>query len=142
MKIDNYFMLTIKAKSENESFVRSAVGAFLVPLSPTIEELTDIKTATSEAVTNCIVHAYKGSQSGDITICVSIIGKEVDIIIEDDGVGIQNIEEAKQPFFTTRPNEERSGMGFTVMESFMDSVSVENKKEGGVKVTLKKTLGK
>lgn len=142
MKSDNYFMLTIKAKSENESFVRSAVGAFLVPLAPTIEELSDIKTAISEAVTNAIVHGYGGKQEGEITIMVFVSGLVVEIIIEDDGAGIKDIKEAMQPFFTTRPNEERSGMGFTVMESFMDSVRVENKKSGGTKVTLKKQLGK
>jgi len=141
MKNDNYFVLTLKARSENESFARSAVGAFLVPLSPTIEELTDIKTATSEAVTNAIVHAYGGKQDGDITVTVVTSDREVEIVIEDDGCGIENIEEAKQPFFTTRPNEDRSGMGFTVMESFMDNVTVSNKKTGGVRVSLKKTLG-
>ena len=142
MDNENYFILKLKAKSENESFARSAVGAFLVPLSPTIEELSDIKTATSEAVTNAIVHAYEGKQDGEITIYVCAKGKEVGIVVEDDGAGIANIEEARQPFFTTRPHEERSGMGFTVMESFMDSVEVENKHTGGTKVTLKKHLGK
>jgi len=141
MNSNNYFVLTLKAKSENESFARSAVGAFLVPLSPSIEELTDIKTATSEAVTNSIVHAYGGKQDGDITITVVTNDHEVEIIVEDDGCGIPNIEEAKQPFYTTRPNEDRSGMGFTVMESFMDSVVVTNKKTGGIRVSLKKKLG-
>lgn len=137
----NYMSLTFAAKSKNEAFARSVVGAFALELEPTIEELGDIKTAVSEAVTNSIVHGY-ASGSGEITIKAIIEKKMLTIQIIDNGVGIDDIERARQPFFTTRPNDERSGMGFTVMESFMDKVDVEKNPLGGLIVSMKKEISK
>ena len=135
----NYMSLTILAKSKNESFVRSLVGAFSLELSPTIEELGDIKTAVSEAVTNSIVHGYQG-KGGDININAYINKKSLIVEIIDNGVGIEDIEKARQPFYTTKPNEERSGMGFTVMESFMDRVDVIKNPTGGLIVRMIKEI--
>lgn len=134
----NFMELKILAKSENEAFARSAVGAFCVSLSPTIEELNDIKTAVSEAVTNCIVHGYLSKNEGIITITAVIEDNQVIIKIHDDGVGIKNIEEAMQPFFTSRPEQERSGMGFTIMQTFMDELEVAG--ANGTTVTMKKNI--
>lgn len=136
MKI-NYMELKVPALSINESFCRSAVAAFAVQLNPTIEEISDIKTAVSEAVTNCIVHGYEKSE-GEITIKAKIENNVLHIDVEDSGRGIENILEAMQPFFTTKPEQERSGMGFTVMEAFSDDLKVFNKSEGGLKVSMKK----
>lgn len=135
----NYMQLKISAISQNESFARSAVSAFCVGLSPTIEELNDIKTAVSEAVTNSIVHGYLSKEGGIITLTAVIDGKTVEITVADEGVGIKNIEEALQPFFTTRPEQERSGMGFTIMQTFMDELSVESDSRGTV-VKMRKTI--
>lgn len=135
--MDNFMELKISAKSENEAFARSTVAAFCVSLSPSIEELNDIKTAVSEAVTNSIVHGYS-SNGGVIKIFVQIRDREILISIEDNGVGIPNISEAMQPFFTSRPEQERSGMGFIIMQSFMDSLEV--KSENGTIVTMKKKI--
>ena len=140
-KFDNKFMLTIDAKLINEGFIRSMVAAFCVPLNPSVSEINDIKTAVSEAGTNCIVHGYAGA-SGDIEILVGIRKNIVFIKISDHGIGIENIEKARQPFFTTKSKEERSGMGFTLMESFMDTVNVYNNKSGGVTVELSKEISK
>ena len=138
-KFDNKFMLTIDAKLINEGFIRSMIAAFCVPLNPSISEINDIKTAVSEAVTNCIVHGYAGA-SGDIDVLVGIRKNVVFIKISDHGIGIENIERARQPFFTTKSKEERSGMGFTLMESFMDTINVYNNKTGGVTVELSKEI--
>lgn len=138
-EFDNYMSLTFAAKSKNEAFARSVVGAFVLETELTVEELGDIKTAVSEAVTNSIVHGYMG-KDGDITIKAMIIGKQIIIQIIDNGVGISNIEQAMQPFFTTKPNEERSGMGFTVMETFMDKLEVEKNPLGGTIVRLYKEI--
>ncbi|MBQ7466657.1 MAG: anti-sigma F factor [Clostridia bacterium] len=132
-------MLTIDAKLINEGFIRSMIAAFCVPLNPSISEINDIKTAVSEAVTNCIVHGYAGA-SGDIDVLVGIRKNVVFIKISDHGIGIENIERARQPFFTTKSKEERSGMGFTLMESFMDTINVYNNKTGGVTVELSKEI--
>lgn len=137
--MDNYMTLKIKAISENESFARSAVAAFCVPLNPTVDELGDVKTAVSEAVTNSIVHGYPG-QEGEVEISVSREGNTVHIEVKDFGVGIDDIEKARKPFYTTRPEEERSGMGFTVMESFMDGLEVEPTLPHGLTVKMHKTL--
>ena len=139
-KIINEMEIKFKALSVNESFARASIAGFCLQLNPSLDELTDIKTAVSEAVTNSIVHAYKQVNEKSIVICkVSLFeGNEVEIMIRDFGVGIENLEKAKQPFFTTRPTQERSGMGFTVMESFMDKVEVENNVDGGLKVVLSK----
>jgi len=140
----NQMELKIKALSINESFARATVAGFCLQLNPSVDELTDIKTAVSEAVTNCIVHAYPKSYKTDnldIVIKAKIIDDEtIEIEINDFGVGIKNLEEAKKPFYTTKPDQERSGMGFTVMESFMDSVEVTNLLSGGLKVVLTKKI--
>ena len=140
----NQMELKIKALSINESFARATVAGFCLQLNPSIDELTDIKTAVSEAVTNCIVHAYPNSPSKeklDIVIKATIFNDETIVIeINDFGIGIKNLEEAKKPFYTTKPDQERSGMGFTVMESFMDKVEVSNVLDGGLKVVLTKKI--
>lgn len=132
----NQMELKIKALSINESFVRATVSGFCLQLNPTIDELTDVKTAVSEAVTNCIVHAYPEGEVGEILIKAILYKDTIQIEIIDFGIGINNLEEAKKPFYTTKPNQERSGMGFTVMESFMDTVEVSNNEDGGLKVLL------
>jgi stage II sporulation protein AB (anti-sigma F factor) len=139
MKVDNEMILTIPALSKNESFARSAVAAFAVEMDPSLEEINDIKTAVCEAVTNSIVHGYD-RQEGFITIRAKIIGKTLHIEISDNGVGINDISKARQPYFTTKPEEERTGMGFTVMETFMDSLEVAPNENGGVKVIMRKTI--
>ena len=141
MKQINKMELRFMAKSENESFARASVAGFCLQLNPTIDQITDIKTAVSEAVTNSIVHAYPDKEKGEIAIKVTLFdNNKVEIEVRDFGVGIEDLEKAKQPFFTTKPNEERSGMGFTVMESFMDSLEVSNQHDGGLKVVLTKTI--
>lgn len=134
--------LSFSAKSENESFARVAVAAFITPLDPTMDELTEIKTVVSEAVTNAIIHGYENQQDGMVYISVKIDGDCVEMEIRDEGVGIENIEEAKQPLFTTKPELERSGMGFTIMENFMDEMSVDSTPNRGTTVRLKKYLSK
>lgn len=124
MSMTNSMKLTIEAKSQNESFARSVVAAFFVQINPTLEQVEDIKTAVSEAVTNCIVHAYEGSQQGTIEISCTLCDKTMTVEICDFGKGIENVEQAMKPFFTTIPTGERSGMGFTVMQAFCDSVKV------------------
>ena len=140
MKIKNEMTLIIKAISQNESFARSSVASFCLPLNPTLDEITEIKTAVSEAVTNCVVHAYP-NKVGDVIIKVKLYEKSVGISITDHGIGIDNLEKAIQPFFTTKPNDERSGMGFTVIESFMDSFKLERNKGKGITVHMTKFLG-
>lgn len=137
--MDNYMCLQVEALSKNESFARSVVAAFCVELNPTLDQINDIKTAVSEAVTNSIVHGYEG-KGGKIEISAYLEGKTVHIEIKDHGVGISDIEKARQPFFTTKPEQERSGMGFTVMESFMDTLSVAETDGGGITVTMSKNL--
>lgn len=138
-KFDNTFKLEIDARLENEGFIRSMVTAFAVQINPSISEINDIKTAVSEAVTNSIIHGYNNNV-GKITLIVGIKGKLIDITIIDNGCGISDIERAKQPFFTTRAKDERSGMGFTLMESFMDNLDVFNNEQGGLTVNMKKTI--
>lgn len=139
MKILNEMTLTIKAISENEGFARSSVSAFCVGANLSLDELTEIKTAVSEAVTNSVVHAYPDS-IGDIKINVKRTENKIYISITDYGIGIENIERAREPFFTTKSDEERSGMGFTVMESFMDKIDVKQNKNGGITVYLEKNI--
>lgn len=138
-KFDNEMKLEFLSKSNNEAFARITVAAFVSQLDPTIEELADIKTAVSEAVTNAIVHGYE-DKSGIVKIVSKIKDNEVTIEVSDNGKGIENVEVAKQPLYTTRPNLERSGMGFTIMESFMDKTEVESVLGLGTKVTMKKTI--
>lgn len=136
---DNMFRIEFLSKSENESFARVAVAAFVSQLDPTIEEITDIKTAVSEAVTNAIIHGYE-NKDGMVKIEAYLKDNSVTIEVIDEGIGIDNVEEAMQPLYTSRPDLERSGMGFTVMETFMDSLVVNSEKGKGTKVTMKKTF--
>ena len=136
---NNYVYIKIPSLSTNESFARSAVAAFCASLNPTIEEISDIKTAVSEAVTNAIIHGYDG-KFGDIVIECRIKGQVVEIIIEDFGCGIPNIEKAREPLFTSKPELERSGMGFTVMETFMDELVVLSERDIGTKIILRKKI--
>lgn len=139
--IENEMELQFISKSTNEAFARITVAAFASQLDPTIEELADIKTAVSEAVTNCIIHGYDNKQ-GIIKINAKLQENEIIIKISDNGKGIENIDVAKEPLYTTKPNLERSGMGFTIMESFMDSMKVESIVGLGTKITLTKTIKK
>lgn len=128
------------SKSENEGLARMVAASFLVQFNPTVEEMEDVKMAISEGVTNAIIHGYN-EQEGEIELDFSRTGEMVTIIIKDQGVGIDDIHMAMQPMFTTKPEMERSGMGFTFMEAFMDEVFVESEKGGGTKVTLRKRFG-
>ena len=140
MKMLNQVKITFAGRSVNEGFARAALAAFLVQLDPTVPQLADMKTAVSEAVTNCIVHAYP-DRVGPITMTVSVYpGRVVRIVIADKGVGIPDIPRAMEPLFTTGNPEERSGLGFAVMQSFMDKVSVRSAPGRGTRVTLTKRL--
>ena len=140
MKMLNQVKITFAGRSVNESFARAALAAFLVQLDPTVPQLADIKTAVSEAVTNCIVHAYP-DRLGPITMTAAIYeGGVVRITITDRGVGIPDIEKAMKPMFTTGDAEERAGLGFAVMQSFMDKVKVSSTPGRGTRVTLTKRL--
>ena len=136
---DNEMKLEFTSKSSNEAFARIAVAAFAAQLDPTIEELADIKTAVSEAVTNCIIHGYE-EKEGIIKIECKLFVNSIEIIISDEGKGIEDIDKAKEPLYTSKPDLERSGMGFTIMESFMDEMKVESILGIGTKVTMKKML--
>lgn len=140
MNTINEMTLNFKAVSENEAFARSCVAAFCLQLNPTLDEITDIKTAVSEAVTNCVVHAYP-KEKGDVSINVKLTQDTAIISVSDYGVGISNFAKARQPFFTTKPDDERSGMGFTVMEGFMDKVYLLKNSEKGVTVLMEKKFG-
>lgn len=136
---DNMMKIEFVSKSENESFARVAVAAFASQLDPTIEEIADVKTAISEAVTNSIIHGYEKGE-GIVKIEAYIKDKEFTVIVEDEGAGIENIELAMQPLYTSRPDLERSGMGFTVMETFMDSLEVHSEKNKGTRLIMKKVF--
>ena len=140
MNVINEMHIKFISKSTNEGFARSVVSAFILELDPTINEIADIKTAVSEAVTNSIVHGYK-RESGMIYIDAKITdSKKVIIRIRDKGVGIENVEKAMEPLFTTSQQEERAGLGFTVMQSFMDNVKVKSTPNKGTTVTLEKQI--
>ncbi len=138
----NKFSMKLLAKTGNESFARSCVSAFCLEANPTLEEINDIKTAVSEAVTNCIVHAYSGKDDKFIDISVSLEGQKAEIIIEDYGCGIEDVDKAMQPFFTTKPDQERSGMGFTLIQTFMNDVKIISQKDKGTKVVMQKEFKK
>jgi stage II sporulation protein AB (anti-sigma F factor) len=138
----NEMHLQFSALSQNESFARVTVAAFVAQLDPTMDELTEIKTVVSEAVTNAIIHGYNNDPNGMVYISVVIDDGVVHITIKDEGVGIANIEEARQPLFTTKPELERSGMGFTIMENFMDEVVIHSEVNKGTTVHLTKYLTK
>ena len=142
MNKTNTMRLTFDSLPENESFASVAIAAFMVQLNPTLEAVTDVKTAVSEAVTNAVVHAYRDSAAGSVSIDATIDHGEQSISIEvsDKGVGILNIDQAMEPFFTTLPELERSGMGFSVMQSFMDEVTVISTPGKGTTVRMKKNI--
>ena len=139
MKFGNYMILDFPSKSSNEAFARSAVACFAAQLDPTLEELGDIRTAVSEAVTNCIVHAYP-DQLGNITLRCRILKDNIlDIVIKDKGIGIGDVEQARRPAYTTGGND-RSGMGFTIMESFMSDLEIHSKPGKGTTVHMRRKL--
>ena len=138
---ENEMKLEFISKSNNEAFARISVAAFAAQLDPTIEELADIKTAVSEAVTNCIIHGYE-DREGIVKVVCKLVGNSIFIEISDTGKGIENLEMAKRPLYTSKPNLERSGMGFTIMENFMDEMNVESIVGLGTKVTMKKIIKK
>lgn len=135
----NEIYLEMESRSENESFARIVVAAFIARLNPTLEQLADIKTAVSEAVTNAIIHGYEG-KDGIIKLKCRLEDRRLMLWVMDDGVGIQDVKKAMEPLYTTRPEWERSGMGFTFMETFMDRMEVESKPEEGTTVYMVKQL--
>jgi stage II sporulation protein AB (anti-sigma F factor) len=140
MNNTNRMMLEFESKSQNESFARTVVAAFAATMDPTIDELADVKTAVSEAVTNCIIHGY-GDSMGMITMRCSIEDNNLTIEVSDKGSGIEDINKAMEPLYTTRPELERSGMGFSFMEAFMDQLEVESLIGEGTMVRMRKRLG-
>lgn len=136
----NEMQIVFDAKSVNEGFARVAVAAFISPLNPTVDELADIKTAVSEAVTNCIIHGYEQGP-GRIFLECTILGRTVAIGITDEGVGIPDIERAREPLYTTKPELERSGMGFAFMEAFMDEIEIESAPGRGTRVLMRRQIG-
>lgn len=139
MQLINEMKLEFMSKSNNEAFGRVVAAAFASQLDPTVEELADIKTAVSEAVTNAIIHGYENSP-GIVEMVCRLYDTGIEIIISDQGKGIENIELARQPLYTSKPEMERSGMGFTVMESFMDSVEILSEPNRGTTITMFKKL--
>lgn len=139
MKFENYMILEFPSKSANEAFARSAVACFAAQLDPTIEELGDIRTAVSEAVTNSIVHAYPDGYGIIMVRCRILKDNILDIVVKDKGVGIADIEQARRPMYTTGGND-RSGMGFTIMESFMTSLEIISEPEKGTTVHMRRKL--
>lgn len=139
MKFDNYMILEFPSKSSNEAFARSAVACFAAQMDPTLEELGDIRTAVSEAVTNCIVHAYPNDLGLVILRCRILKDNVLDIVVKDRGVGIPDVEQARRPAYTTGGGE-RSGMGFTIMESFMTSLEITSSAGKGTTVHMRRKL--
>lgn len=129
------------ASSENESLARMVISAFMTGMNPTIDEIDDVKTAVSEAVTNAIIHGYEGDESCIVRMHCESRERLLIVEIMDEGVGIENVEEAMEPFFTTKAHQERSGMGFAFMEAFMDEVQVKSEPGKGTRVILKKCIG-
>lgn len=139
--MENRMKIEFAAMAQNEAFARSAAAAFVACMDPTIEELTEIKTGVSEAVSNSIIHGYKEDPSGTVELeCQIGEGGKVVIVVRDHGIGIEDVDKAREPMFTTGRTEERSGMGFTVMESFMDRLEVESRAGEGTTVTMTKQL--
>lgn len=139
MSNTNEMMVVFDSKSENESFARVAVAVFVAQLNPNMEELSDIKTAVSEAVTNCIIHGYQGGE-GKVTLTCKLEDRNVTIEVMDDGCGMDDIEKAMEPMYTTKPDLERSGMGFAFMEAFMDDLKVVSEVGKGTKITMQRTI--
>ena len=140
-KMDNYMKLEIPGRSQNESFARVAVAAFASQLDPTLEELSDIKTVVSEAVTNAIIHGYV-NEIGKIIIKARLRENNLEIEIIDFGIGIEDIEKAREPLYTTKPELERSGMGFTIIDKFMDQVEIASESSKGTTVKMVKNIEK
>lgn|SRR5690625_1806418 len=136
----NKMTITFSSRSENESFARVTVAAFVAQLDPTLNEINEIKTVVSEAVTNSIIHGYNEEPDHFITITCEIIDNEIFLQVKDDGIGIKNIEEAKQPLYTSKPELERSGMGFTIIENFMDTVTITSEVGKGTTIDMVKQL--
>ncbi|MGN1156413.1 MAG: anti-sigma F factor [Agathobacter sp.] len=137
--ITNKMHLTFDAKSVNEAFARMTVMAFMADMNPTIDELEDVKTAVSEAVTNAIIHGYN-DETKQVELSCERDGNKLTVVVEDKGVGIPNIEEARQPFYTTKPEQERSGMGFAFMEAFMDEIRIASAPGEGTRITMTKYI--
>ncbi|EZH67670.1 MULTISPECIES: anti-sigma F factor [Geomicrobium] len=138
----NEMEIQFSALSQNESFARVSVAAFIAQLDPTMDELTEIKTVVSEAVTNAIIHGYEENPAGTVTITVHLDDDVVGISVRDEGGGIDDVDQAKEPLYTSKPDLERSGMGFTIMENFMDEMSVTSVAGRGTTVYVKKQLSK
>ncbi|OXM88129.1 anti-sigma F factor [Paenibacillus rigui] len=136
----NFMKLEFASRSENEGFARVTVAAFVSQLDPTLDELTDLKTVVSEAVTNAIIHGYNNRPDGIVTIVAEMDGDTIYLTVEDQGEGIDDLELAKQPLFTSKPELERSGMGFTIMENFMDEIEVSTAVGIGTKIKMKKRI--
>ncbi|SCW27482.1 stage II sporulation protein AB (anti-sigma F factor) [Paenibacillus tianmuensis] len=136
----NFMTLKFASRSENESFARVTVAAFVSQLDPTLDELTDIKTVVSEAVTNSIIHGYDNRPDGMVTITAELEGDTVFITVTDEGAGIEDLDLAKQPLYTSKPELERSGMGFTIMENFMDAIEVTTTLGTGTTIRMKKRI--
>lgn len=139
MENTNEMKIVFDSRPENEGLARVAVAAFCTQLNPTLEEVSDLKTAVSEAVTNCIIHAYEGKVQ-KIEVRCRMQGRVIWVDVIDKGIGIENISKAMEPMFTTKPEKDRSGMGFTFMEAFMDEVTVESQVGDGTTVHMKKTI--
>ena len=137
----NHMQIEFDAISENEQLARLAVAAFITPLNPTLEEMADVKTAISEAVTNAIIHGYEQSK-GKVFIRCTLRGDLLEVEVEDKGHGIPDVELAMEPMYTTKPEADRSGMGFSFMEAFMDEISVESRLGEGTVVKMQKEIGK
>ena len=138
--MDNWMELTFPSLSVNEGFARAATAAFASLLNPTIDELSDLRTAVSEAVTNAIIHAYGNDRDAMITLHCEAEGKQLKVVVKDTGCGIEDIELARRPFYTSKPELERSGMGFSFMEAFMEDLQVESEPQKGTVVRMKKKL--
>ena len=138
---ENHMQVHFDAKSVNEGLARMVVTAFMTNMNPTLEQIADVKTAVSEAVTNAIIHGYE-DETKQVELTCDQNGQQLVVTVEDHGVGIEDLEQALQPFFTTKPEQDRSGMGFAFMEAFMDEVLVESRLGEGTTVTMKKTIGR
>ncbi len=136
----NHMKLSFASRSENESFARVTVAAFITQLDPTLEQVDEIKTVVSEAVTNAIIHGYEGRTDGVVTVEAELDGDMISLSVSDQGKGIEDLELARQPLFTSRPELERSGMGFTIMENFMDEFDVVSSEAGGTSLRMKKRI--
>ena len=137
MQIINQFNMNLLSRSSNEGFARAAISAFAAQLDPTVDEITELKTAVSEAVTNSVIHGYD-CNGGVVTISAELFDNGITVTVEDNGLGIDDVIKARTPLFTTKPAEGRSGMGFTVMEMFMDTVEVTSQAGAGTKVCMTK----